>query len=139
MSNTVTAYHHENLPMQYTEIFFQKQKLKISLEIYDIFSSFAQSIDCGYTLEPPRRGVHMSRTCYPDARPQQLSENLELLIVLKIKRSICCSRLFHCFTCMTLLLWSPIFRTFLSCPILVIQNGILFSTQEARLNARALE
>ena len=27
-----TENHYENTPMQYTEIFFQKQKLKISLE-----------------------------------------------------------------------------------------------------------
>ena len=25
-------------------------------KIYDIFLIFAQNIDCGYTLEPPRRG-----------------------------------------------------------------------------------
>ena len=40
--------------MQYTEIFFQHQKLKISLEKFDIFLIFAQNIDCGYMLEPPR-------------------------------------------------------------------------------------
>ena len=36
--------------------FFQKQKLKISLKKKkkDIF---AQNIDCGYTLEPPRQGA----------------------------------------------------------------------------------
>ena len=26
------------------------------LKIFDIFLIFAQNIDCGYTLEPPRRG-----------------------------------------------------------------------------------
>ena len=37
--------------------FFHKQKLKISLEKKnDIFYSFAQNKDCGYTLEPPLRG-----------------------------------------------------------------------------------
>ena len=43
--------------MQYTEIFkvvknenFQKKKKN------DIFLIFAQNIDCGYKLEPPRRG-----------------------------------------------------------------------------------
>ena len=25
--------------------------------MFDIFNKFAQNIDCGYTLEPPRRGV----------------------------------------------------------------------------------
>ena len=40
----------------YREFFFQKQKLKISLGKNDILNIFAQNIDCGYTLEPPRRG-----------------------------------------------------------------------------------
>ena len=29
---------------------------KIQLKNVDIFLIFAQNIDCGYTLEPPRRG-----------------------------------------------------------------------------------
>ena len=36
--------------------FFQHQNLKIALEKNDIFLIFAQNIDRGYTLEPPRRG-----------------------------------------------------------------------------------
>ena len=36
--------------------FFQKQKLKIIGKKYDILNIFVQNIDCGYTLEPPRRG-----------------------------------------------------------------------------------
>ena len=36
--------------------FFQQQKLKISLEKI-IFNIFAQNIDCGYMLEPPREAV----------------------------------------------------------------------------------
>ena len=36
--------HYENMPMQYIE------------NVFDIFLIFAQNIDCGYTLEPPRRG-----------------------------------------------------------------------------------
>ena len=48
--------HYENLPMQYTEI-FKVVKLKISSEKKsDIFLILAQNIDCGTTLEPPRRG-----------------------------------------------------------------------------------
>ena len=49
--------HYENLSMQYTEIFFLFKKKKISLKKKkDVFLIFAQNIDCGYTLEPPRRG-----------------------------------------------------------------------------------
>ena len=36
-----------------------RKPLKIEnfhLKIFDIFLIFAQNIDCGYTLEPPRRG-----------------------------------------------------------------------------------
>ena len=47
--------HNENLSMQYTEIFFQKQKLKFSLKNF-FFNACVQNIDCGYTLEPPRPG-----------------------------------------------------------------------------------
>ena len=50
--------HYEYLPMQYTEI-FSPVKLKtfqFHHKHFDIFSSFAQNIDHGYTLEPPRRG-----------------------------------------------------------------------------------
>ena len=51
------------------------------LKNFDIFLIFAQNIDCGYTLEPPRiplhipqfcyikvgfKGVSIARTCFPD-------------------------------------------------------------------------
>ena len=42
--------------MQYTEIFSALKILNFQLRKFDIFLSFAQNIDCGYTLEPPRRG-----------------------------------------------------------------------------------
>ena len=48
--------HYENLPMQYTEIFSVLKNEISSEKKYDIFLIFAQNIDCGYTLEPPRRG-----------------------------------------------------------------------------------
>ena len=48
--------HYENLPMQYTEIFLALKIGNFQLKIFDIFLIFAQNIDCGYTLEPPRRG-----------------------------------------------------------------------------------
>ena len=42
------------MSMHYTEIFFSAAKT-VKLSGY-IFSYFAQNLDCGYTLEPPRRG-----------------------------------------------------------------------------------
>ena len=48
--------HYENLPMQYTEIFSPVKIENFQWKIFDIFLIFAQNIDCGYTLEPPRRG-----------------------------------------------------------------------------------
>ena len=47
--------HYENLPMQYTEIFLALKIEIFQLKDFDIFLIFAQNIDCGYTLEPPRR------------------------------------------------------------------------------------
>ena len=56
-SDVSSEYYFKILRKHAHEIyreFFQKQKLKISLE--KIGSNiFAQNIDCGYTLEPPRR------------------------------------------------------------------------------------
>ena len=48
--------HYENLPMQYTEIFIAVKMKNFQQKNFDIFLIFAQNIDCGYTLEPPRRG-----------------------------------------------------------------------------------
>ena len=42
--------------MQYTEIFLALKFEKFQLKMFDFFLIFAQNIDCGYTLEPPRRG-----------------------------------------------------------------------------------
>ena len=46
--------HYENLPMQYTEICKVVKNETFQLNTFDIFLIFAQNIDCGYTLEPPR-------------------------------------------------------------------------------------
>ena len=54
--NLIFASHYENLPMQYTEIFLALKIENFQLKKFDIFLIFAQNIDCGYTLEPPRRG-----------------------------------------------------------------------------------
>ena len=49
-------YHYENLPMKYTETFLICKTEKIfSRFFFNIFLIFAQNIDYGYTLEPPRR------------------------------------------------------------------------------------
>ena len=42
--------------MQYTKIFSPVKIENFQWKIFDIFLIFAQNIDCGYTLEPPRRG-----------------------------------------------------------------------------------
>ena len=49
--------HYENLPMHYTQIFLALKSENFQLKIFDIFLIFAQNIDCGYTLEPPREAV----------------------------------------------------------------------------------
>ena len=48
--------HYENTPIQiYRKL--QLQKLKnFQIKTPDIFYISAQNIDCGYSLEPPRRG-----------------------------------------------------------------------------------
>ena len=48
--------HYKNMPMQYTEIFLALKIENFQLKNVEIFLIFAQNIDCGYTLEPPRRG-----------------------------------------------------------------------------------
>ena len=52
----VNAYHYENTPMQYIYIFFGCQNENFHWKKIDIFFIFAKNIDCGYTLEQPRRG-----------------------------------------------------------------------------------
>ena len=42
--------------MQYIEIFWFCKYENFHCKNFDIFNIFAQNIDCGYTLEPPRRG-----------------------------------------------------------------------------------
>ena len=41
---------------KYIENFTKKKKKKFSDKYSDIFHNSAQNIDCGYSLEPPRRG-----------------------------------------------------------------------------------
>ena len=55
-SNISPNLHYENLPMQYIEKLFGCKNENFQGTNFDIFLIFAQNIDYGYTLEPPRRG-----------------------------------------------------------------------------------
>ena len=46
--------HYENTPMQYTAIFHGCKNDNFQMKIFNIVLIFAQNIDCGHTLEPPR-------------------------------------------------------------------------------------
>ena len=46
--------HYENTPMQYTDKFLVVKMIIFNGKILKYFFFFAQNIDCGYTLEPPR-------------------------------------------------------------------------------------
>ena len=41
---------------KYIETFISKKIENFQIKNSDIFHTFAQNIDCGYSLEPPRRG-----------------------------------------------------------------------------------
>ena len=47
----IIRFHYENTTLRSTGIYFGCKN-----ENFDIFLVFAQNIDLGYTLEPPRRG-----------------------------------------------------------------------------------
>ena len=49
----MVSNHYENMPMQCTEIF---KVVKNEIFKWIFFYIFAQNIDYGYTIEPPRRG-----------------------------------------------------------------------------------
>ena len=51
------ADHYENTPIQiYGKFHLQKTEIFRIKKNSDIFHISAQNIDCGYSLEPPRRG-----------------------------------------------------------------------------------
>ena len=50
------SLHYENMPMLYTEIFKVVKNENFQWKNFDSCLIFAQNIDCGYTLEPPRQG-----------------------------------------------------------------------------------
>ena len=48
--------YYENTSMYYTYFSYVVKIKNFLQKIFDIFLMFAQNINCGYTLEPPRRG-----------------------------------------------------------------------------------
>ena len=56
MHKYIRMYHYENLPMQYTESVSPVKIENVVRKILIFFLFSFQNIDCGYTLEPPRRG-----------------------------------------------------------------------------------
>ena len=48
--------HYENTPIQIYWKFHHKKLKSLKMKNSDIFHISAQNIDCGYSLEPPRRG-----------------------------------------------------------------------------------
>ena len=49
--------HNENVPIQiYWKFYHHWINGNLQIKISDIFRISSQNIDCGYSLEPPRRG-----------------------------------------------------------------------------------
>ena len=48
--------HYENMPIQMYWKFYHQNMKNFQIKNSDIFHISAQNIDCGYSLEPPRRG-----------------------------------------------------------------------------------
>ena len=48
--------HYENTPIQIYCKFYLPKNENFQIKLSDIFHISAQNIDCGYSLEPPRRG-----------------------------------------------------------------------------------
>ena len=48
--------HYENMPIQIYWTFYNQKRKNFQMKNSDIFHISAQNIDCGYSLEPPRRG-----------------------------------------------------------------------------------
>ena len=48
--------HYKNTPIQIYWKFYHQKNENFQIKHSDIFHISAQNIDCGYSLEPPRRG-----------------------------------------------------------------------------------
>ena len=53
---SVGDYHYEKMPIQIYRKFNLQKTENFQTKNFDIFHISAQNIDCGYSLEPPRRG-----------------------------------------------------------------------------------
>ena len=53
---STNTLHYENMPIQIYRKFYHQKMAIFQIKISDIFHISAQNIDCGYSLEPPRRG-----------------------------------------------------------------------------------
>ena len=56
MYRHVFVMHYENMPIQTYCKFYHPKNENFQIKNSDIFHVSAQNIDCGYSLEPPRRG-----------------------------------------------------------------------------------
>ena len=56
LQSNITGPHCENMPIQTYCKFYHKKNENFQIKNSDIFHVSAQNIDCGYSLEPPRRG-----------------------------------------------------------------------------------
>ena len=52
----MTEWHYENTPIQIYWKFHHQKAKSFQIKILIFFYVSAQNIDCGYSLEPPRRG-----------------------------------------------------------------------------------
>ena len=57
--------HYENTPIQTNWKFYQQKNENFQINNSDIFHISAQNIDCGYSLEPPRRERNNIYPCKP--------------------------------------------------------------------------
>ena len=53
---TQVRLHYENTPIQIHWKFYHQKMINFQIKYSDIFHISAKNIDCGYSLEPPRRG-----------------------------------------------------------------------------------
>ena len=52
----LSAVHYENKPIQIYWKFYHQKNENFQIKNSDIVHISAKNIDCGYSLEPPRRG-----------------------------------------------------------------------------------